>query len=319
MVTRSEDVARTAGVSRATVSQILNGRGARFSPATRERVERIALDLGYQPSVAARALATGSSDIVIALIPNTTFHGNLQDLFERATDELADRGLTLLLRFPTASAESLNRMVRGLHPRAVISFTLFDSSERELLERNGVLAVDPGPRAADDDVNRSIGCLQAEHLIEKGHQRLAFAHLHDARDDPFGQAREAGVRDACRAAGLPDPLNVSVEINADSADAALDSLAAPGVAIACYNDDVATALLAAGTRRGYRIPEDVALIGMDDTPLSAVTIPPLSTVHVDLESAARSSISRVIQGLGLTTTDPKPAENPLRVVVRGTT
>ena len=101
MIATSEDVAKRAGVSRATVSQILNGRGQRFASATRERVTQAAAELEYLPSSAGRTLALGSSDIVIAVIPNTTFGGNLQDIFEAATEELGARGLTLLLHLST--------------------------------------------------------------------------------------------------------------------------------------------------------------------------------------------------------------------------
>ena len=75
MTVTSADVARHAGLSRATVSQVLNGHAHRFADETAERVLRAAKELGYEPSAAGRMLRTGSSDFVIALVPNTTFGG----------------------------------------------------------------------------------------------------------------------------------------------------------------------------------------------------------------------------------------------------
>jgi len=297
MIATSADVARLAGVSRATVSQILNGRGERFADATHERVKQAAKELDYQPSAAGRTLARGSSDFVIALIPNTTFGSNLQDLFQTMTDALAEIGLTLVLRLTTPATESLDRIVSGMKPRALVSITPLSDDQRALLESRGVSVVEP-TTAAGRDQNREIGAMQAEYLIARGHTRLAFAHLDDHRQDPFGAAREEGVRDVCRAHGLAEPAIVRLDIDPDDALAALAELDAPGIAIACYNDDVATALLSAIAARGLRVPEDIALIGMDHTPLSRVTVPPLTTMSYDLEAAARSVLAGVLASLG---------------------
>jgi len=297
MATRSEDVARRAGVSRGAVSQILNGRGARFSAQTIERVRDAARELDYQPSAAGRALATGSSDFVIALIPDTTFGGNLQDIFGAATEQLAEHGLTLVLRLATGSTAALGRLVSGMAPRAVISLTPFTPEERELLERRGVRAFDPR-HDSEDRFDHEIGRLQARHLIDRGSTRLAVARLHDARQDPFGQGREEGVREECRRAGLPEPQVVHLGIDLDEALQALDRLSPPEIGIACYNDDVATCLLSAARIRSFDVPGQVALIGMDRTPLSQVTVPRLTTISFDTTAPVRTMIANVLSTLG---------------------
>ena len=303
MIAKSEDVARRAGVSRATVSQILNGRGARFASATRDRVTQAAAELDYRPSAAARTLAKGSSEIVIALIPNTTFGGNLQDIFQAATEELSARDLTLLLHLSTDTTAPLDRVVTGMKPRAVISLTPFSQAERELLAGRGVAAFDPGAGNPTANANFDIGALQARHLISRGYTRLGFAHLEDARQDPFGEGREAGVRAMCTRHGLPEPHIVRLGIDLNDAAAALDTFASPGAGVACYNDDVATALLSAATMRGWHVPRDLGLIGMDHTPLSGVTLPPLTTIGYDLEAAAYHLITAALKGLGEPTDD----------------
>jgi len=299
MVATSEDVARAAGVSRSAVSQILNGRGQRFATTTRERVEQLARELGYEPSIAGRTLANGASDIVIALIPHTTFSANFQYLYEHTTQELAARGLTLMLRMSPPDSDSLGRLLAAVRPRAVISFTSFSPSELALLDARGVVAVDPGAVPGSDGPNRFIGNMQATHLVDRGYRRLAFAHLHDARQDVFGTEREEGVREVARERGLAEPASLRLDIDREQALAALDSLGPGEYGIVCYNDEVATALLAAAAIRGRAVPEELGVVGMDDIPLAPLTHPPLTTVRVDLASAAHSAVASVIRGLGL--------------------
>ncbi|MBO0982613.1 LacI family DNA-binding transcriptional regulator [Rathayibacter sp. SD072] len=319
MVAKSEDVARLAGVSRGTVSQILNGRGERFSASTIERVRSAAVELDYQPSAAGRALAMGSSDFVIALIPNTTFGGNLQDIFGAATEQLADQGLTLVLRLATTTTEALGRLLTGMAPRAVLSLMPFSREERELLQRRGVRAFEPHP-GSEDQFDREIGRLQARHLIERGSTSLAVARLQDERQDPFGQGREEGVREECRRAGLPEPDVVRLGINLDEALTALDGLATPGVGIACYNDDLATCLLSAAKIRSFDVPAQIAIIGMDHTPLSQVTVPRLTTISYDVTAPAKNMIASFLSVLGETSALEDPVNAlELELVVGGTT
>lgn len=130
-------------------------------------------------------------------------------------------------------------LVSSMNPRAVLSLIPFSPEERALLDRRGVSAIDPAITGRNS-LNERIGALQARHLIERGRTRLAIARLRDARQDPFREGREAGVREECRRAGLPEPASVRLDIDLAAALAALDSLDTPGVGIVCYNDDVAT-------------------------------------------------------------------------------
>jgi DNA-binding LacI/PurR family transcriptional regulator len=318
LIATSQDVADRAGVSRSTVSQILNGRGDSFAPETRARVHQAVAELGYEPSAAGRALAKGSSDIVIALIPNTTFGGNLQDIYSALTDELSRRGLTLVLRLSTHTAESLDRIVIRMKPRAILSLMPFSEDERRLLKRRGVEAIDPG-RASRPDANAAIGTLQARHLIDRGYRRLAYAHLRDMRGDPFGGPRERAFADECRASGVGDPRILALGISAEDAAAALDVLGEPGFAVGCYNDDVATALLHAASLRRWRVPQDLALIGMDHTPLSRLTTPPLTTMDYDTVSVAEETVQTILHRLDREHIAEKHTEARLRLIEGGTT
>lgn len=296
MIPKSQDVADRAGVSRSTVSQILNGRADLFTDETQARVAEAVAELGYQPSAAGRTLARGSSDIVIALIPDTTFGRNLQDIYGALTEELAKRGLTLVLRLSSHSPESLDKLVVGMKPRAILTLTALPDDQRDLLARRGVELFEPDESDAAD-VNAQIGTIQARHLIARGYRRLAYAHLRDARSDPFGGARERLFIKECLAQRLEEPRVVYLDITPEDARAALQDLGSTGFAVACYNDDVATALLSAATERGWAVPQDLALIGMDNTPLSRLTIPPLTTMGYDPTQATQASLQTLLNRL----------------------
>ena len=294
MAATSADVARHAGLSRSTVSQVLNGHTDQFTAATTERVLQSAKTLGYQPSAVGRMLRNGTSDFVIALVPNTTFGGNLQDVFDVTTSLLAEKGLTLVLRLSTQSPASLDRILASMLPRAVLSLQPFTQEERRILADRGT----PGFDTSDGvDLNDEIGRLQAEHLISRGYRKLAFAHLKDDRDDPYGAGRETAVRNACERAGLEPPRILSLGINLADATRALETIE-PGYGIVCYNDDVAITLLTAIGNRRWTVPSDIGLIGMDNTPLSQVTNPRLTTVGYDLPAVARASAASALFALG---------------------
>ncbi|SFS16914.1 transcriptional regulator, LacI family [Microbacterium sp. cf046] len=313
MVATSADVARLAGVSRATVSQVLNGHAHRFATETAQKVLHAAQELDYEPSIAGRTLRRGSSDFVVALIPHTTFGSNLQDLFERMTLTLADHGYTLVLRMAGVSPRSLDRLVVGMSPAAVFSLAPLSDEDREVLNKRGVLAIDP-PSVTEVDHNRAIGQLQARTLIDAGHRHIAYAHLRDERQDTYGLAREEGVRDVARVYGL-EPIGVAhVALDLKEAVARLDELGPLPLAIACYNDDVAMTFLSVARDQGLEVPGDLAVIGMDHTNVSRISVPRLTTIEYDLASAAEGGTASLLRALGAGTTRPEAAPAALELI-----
>lgn len=320
MSVRSEDVAQAAGVSRATVSQILNGRGARFAEQTRARVLRIAADLDYRPSVAARALATGTSDIVVALLPFTYLSGNLQVVLEKAADELAQRGLTLVLRQFASGTQALRQLLTSLRPRAVLSLQTLGSGQVAVLDD---LEIPHIAQTTDDEVSfgfdERIGRAQARHLASRGFRQLAYVHLDDERFEPWGRSREDGVSAAAGELGLGETLVRRARLDPRSVADVVESLP-DGVGVACYNDDLAIALLSAAVSAERRVPEQLGLIGMDATPLSACTIPALTTLSIDVHAAASNMIDGLLAILS-TEGGASPMGRPveLTVIERGST
>jgi DNA-binding LacI/PurR family transcriptional regulator len=283
----SLDVARRAGLSRSTVSQVLNGNHERFPAETRERVEAAAAELGYRPSRAGRALVTGVSDLIVVAVPNVTFGRHLQDAVDRIAAATASRGMSVVVRYAGNDDDATLTAVLDLRPAVIVDLGVFYAPEaRRILEATGTRIV-PDLAMIDrfaEHPNHLIGRIQADHLLERPGRRLVVATLDDDRDDYFGNERRQGVIDAARDAGLPEPATISVPLDRGRAGTALASVLDPGIPIGvcCYNDDVAIAVLAAARDLGLAVPGDVAVVGVDHTEIGALIDPPLTSIAIDM-------------------------------------
>ncbi|MCW2810419.1 MAG: DNA-binding transcriptional regulator, LacI/PurR family [Friedmanniella sp.] len=318
------DVARHAGLSRATVSYVLNNTPHQVIPEpTRQRVQKAAAELGYVPSAAARALSSGRSDVVLLLLPDWPIGPSVGALLEHLSTALADQGFTFVAH-PRSAGRPVSEVWKALTPAAVITFEELDDIESARLRTAGVeLAValfggSRGGRAMDLPEQRT-GRLQAEHLAAVGHRHLGYAWPADPRVLAFAQPRLEGVRQACAELGLPEPVVHPVALGPDGATAAVaDWLAAePAVTGVCaYNDEVALTVMAGVRRQGRQVPGDLAVIGVDNIAAGAVSWPTLTTVEVDQASVARyiaGAISSKIAGEPL---PGRPASDIHTVILR---
>src|SRR5690349_14177814 len=138
----SADVARRAGVSRATVSYVLNATpGQSISPATRDRVRKAAAGLGYAPSAAARTLRTGRSDVVLCLLPDWPIGNEVGNLLGNLSTALAREGLTFVAHPGSREDRPIAEIWKAITPAAVLSFTDFSEPEREAMLAAGVALV----------------------------------------------------------------------------------------------------------------------------------------------------------------------------------
>lgn len=301
------DVARRAGLSRATVSYVLNNTPHQAIPEpTRQRVLAAAAELGYTPSAAGRALRSGHSDVVLLLLPDWPIGPTVGQLLEDLSTAFADRGLTFVAH-PRSAGRPVSDVWKAITPAAVVTFEELDDVERGRLEAAGVeLAValfgdGQGDRAMDIPEQRT-GHLQAEHLAASGHRRLGYAWPDDPRVNSFAQPRLDGVRQACADLGLPEPLVLPVPLDPRGADAAVEGWRdgeTPVTGICAYNDEVALAVLGAAQRHGLAVPGDLAVIGADNIPVAAVTVPALTTVQPDTAAIAEhiaDTITRKLDG-----------------------
>ncbi|WP_030736558.1 LacI family DNA-binding transcriptional regulator [Streptomyces sp. NRRL S-31] len=289
----SADVARLAGVSRATVSYVLNNATAvRISEATRERVREAARELGYVPHAAARSLRAGHSRMVLMPTPAipvgplySRFLSELQWALGRLDYTVVQYGSVGLQGDEAARAWAELRPVAVLVPGAGLG-----PQGVAVLRRAGaraVVTVGPdrveGAHAVLMD-HDAVGHCAGAHLHARGRRRIGVVLPGEPGLDAYARPRLAGVRQALRGTDatvteLPlDPTEeAAAELAARWTESGLD-------AVFAYNDEYAMLLMRALQDEGLRIPEDVAVIGADDLMLGRLLRPRLSTVHIELPS-----------------------------------
>ncbi|ARP68837.1 LacI family transcriptional regulator [Streptomyces pluripotens] len=289
----SADVARLAGVSRATVSYVLNNtRAVRISEPTRQRVHEAARELGYVPHAAARSLRAGHSRMVLISAPAIpvgplygTFLNELQWALGRLDYTVVQYG-TVGLRGDEAA-----RSWAELRPVAVlVPGPGLDPGGVALLKRSGARAVVTfGPERVEGAHallmdHDAVGHCAGAHLYERGRRRIGVVIPEEPGLEVYSRPRLAGVRQALHgtcATVTELPLayteRAAARLAGQWADSGLD-------AVFAYNDEYAMLLMRALQDEGVRIPEDVAVMGADDLMLGRLLRPRLSTVHIDLPS-----------------------------------
>ncbi len=268
-----------------------------------------ASELDYRPSHAGRALVSGLSDIVIVIVPNVTFGPGLQDSVDRITQATSLAKLSVVLRFAGFEDESALSSVLDVRPIAIVDLGVFNESQRSRIRKLGtriIPSVPPSDEEGEDEgLDIWIGRLQAREILRNGSRRLVYAGLADKRLDPFGPYRLEGVRREARERGVEDPLEIRVPLSAErAADILAETLATTGthaIGVCCYKDEVALAVIAAARRLGRRIPEDISVIGVDNTEVGQLVSPRLTSVEIDLAQL----IEAVILELG-DLRSPKP-------------
>ncbi|CEA07154.1 HTH-type transcriptional regulator DegA [Arthrobacter saudimassiliensis] len=287
----SADVAQAAGVSRATVSYVLNGRsGQSISAATRDRVLAAARTLGYTPSTAARTLRRGRSDVVLMLLPPEPLGQALAMVLDAASEEVERRGQRLLAhRLPPQGGAAA--LVRSLAPAALILTTPLDPAELAELRAFGTPVASLQDELEDPlSPDLGIGAEQVAHLAGAGHVRLGLALPAAAGYEWRAKVRQSAVEDACARLGLPAPAVIRMELDSVQAAAAVAQWrqgTEPVTAVCAFDDEYAFALLSGLAARGLAAPDDLAVIGAEDIPLAALAVPPLTTVRVDARRLGR--------------------------------
>ena len=322
----SSDVAREAGVSRTTVSYVLNDTPHQKIPeTTRQRILETATRLGYAPSAAARALRNGRSDVVLCLLPDWPISPALGSLLEHLTAALAAEGLTLLAHPRARNARPTAELWKAITPAAVIAFEDFPASEAAAMRAAGIeLAVallgraGRGRREFGVPQGRS-GRLQAEHLAATGHRHLGYAFPDNERVHDLARARLDGVRQACADLGLNEPVVHTVPLTADAGAEAVQvwHAANPRVTGVCaFNDNTALAVLAGLRQLGLTAPSDLAVIGVDDTPAAQLAAPPLTTVTMDQQAMAEHLARSIVAALAGKSAPRRPGSDIVHLVRR---
>ena len=285
----SSDVARAAGVSRTTVSYVLNNvEGRRIPAETRELVIRTAESLGHIPFAPARSLRLGRSNIVLVLVRDYTLGWVGSELLRRLDIALAERDQVVLLDRYDPELRPTPKLWQLVSPALVVGMSGLSLSEQSTLE----LESERFLRLQGTFPNERIGEMQIEYLNRKGHRRIGYAQDVNRAANLIGAERLQGSRHACADLSLPDLEPVIVDPDRlKTVDAALDGWLAKGVsAVALPTDEIALLVCARLTARGLVPGVDLAVIGVDDIPAARAD---LTTVAIDVEAWATGVIASV--------------------------
>lgn len=303
------DIARLSGVSKKTVSRVIN-RSPLLNDETRERVEAVIRETGYVPNPQARALALGRN-FLIGLIhdnPNAQMILNMQ---QGILEALRDTDFELVVRPVDRGSATMLDDVRSFLTRqrlygVVILPPISENNQlASLCDDIGCRYVRMGSAVLDDPEHmvasndRDAVAEAIRYLIAQGHTRIGLV----AGPHGFRSARERreGFELALSEAGIKLPRSLvadghyTFESGIAAADSLLDLTPRP-TAIFASNDEMAAGVLYAARERGLAVPDDLSIVGFDDTPIAARVWPPLTTVRWPIVAMGRSAALKLISG-----------------------
>ena len=284
------DVAAAAGVSRSTVSYILNGTNKQtFSAETVARVRGAAQDLSYTPHADARALRRGESGVVLLVLPDVPASVNFSKLVSALTDGVraADRSLVSLALRP---GNGLLDTLRDMSPTALLEVLPLRDEDRAAA---GAVAIPVISMATSiQQLDDEAAALQVEHLAALGHRRLAVVTVSEPGTLPFASARLKATAGTAERLGLPAPCATTVSGPPEMSIPGIATLLRqwmsgpdPVTAVCCFNDLIAGLVVAAAGASGINVPDELSVVGIDDEPLGALLMPHLTTVRYDYTGA----------------------------------
>jgi DNA-binding LacI/PurR family transcriptional regulator len=329
----SQDVAKAAGVSRTTVSMVLNNvRDVRISEETRHLVIKTAEQLGYVPNAAAQALVSNRSQIVGLVMARESYHiiadAFLNMILDGSLKSVHVHGMRLLIEIvePKHQQEAYLRLARAKHIDGLILAGVRQDDEGiDILIREGIPVVLIGslPEVSIcmvDVDNRAAAYMATAHLIHLGHTKIACI-TNAALEFSAPAQRLDGYRDALAAAGIPfdERLVRAGDYDLQSGYWQMIDLlesAVPFSAAFVASDVVAHGAISALQERGLRIPGDVAIVGFDDVPFARFMNPPLTTIHVPAQQMAELACEILISRITSGDLSPRQIILPTELVVR---
>jgi DNA-binding LacI/PurR family transcriptional regulator len=302
-----KDIARVAEVSHSTVSRALSD-SPLVNPVTKERIQRLALEMGYSPDAQARSLVLGRTQ-TIGVVVTTITDPFIAEIVQAIESTAHDHRYSVILASSSSRPRREIAAVEMLRSKRVDAVIVISSRVgalyQEHLEGLGVPVVlinshreQSGPYTFSVSVdNQHGGALAAGHLIQLGHRRIAYVSGPAGNSDD--EARLAGYRQALERAGIAfDPALVQPGTGeAGSGEQALPrllALEAPPTAVFCYNDMTAVGLLRAARQHHLAVPRDLAVVGFDNIPFSAYVHPPLTTVAQPMREMGRRAMEMVL-------------------------
>lgn len=324
------DVAARAGVSKTTVSRVLNGKDD-IDPDTAARIRRVIDELGYVPSARAVSLARGRTRVIGMLVPSLTWEW-VGEVLQGVVDVVEAEGYGLLLFSCTQGEESIRRFASQVSAKAFDGLVAIEpeGTLEYLTELHSgglpvVLVDDRENRPQFPSVapaNREGGALAARHLLGAGRQRPLV--VMGPRQLGCSQERLVGFADTYRRAGIEidESHMVDGEFTFEAGHRSVSQALALGTDFDCvfaHNDLSAAGALRSIREAGLRVPDDIAVVGFDDVPLARYTEPTLTTVHQPLRKMGERATRMVMALLDGASVADAPEVLQTALVVRGST
>jgi LacI family transcriptional regulator len=329
-----KDVADKAGVSRSTVSYVLNDQKelkVPISEETRQRVLDAMAELGYEPDARAQSLRRGHSKIVGVIIPTVLNPFFWQILFG-ISSELQSAGYSLYVSLDAMHPDQEDNALRKLVQQSVDGYILLASLKRlsskltEYMRKSGLPTVEITATETEfDHVVHSYASgtyALMSHLLELGHQRIGF--IYGVTQEVQGSDRLIAYRQALDEAELIGDGSYEVHCGdtlEDAYQAAYTLLSRQDrpTAVLVVNDMLAMAVMRAAGDLGLAIPGDVSIAGFDDIPFSSYTLPRLTTVSGKAEQSGRDAVQLLLRRLAEPDLPPQVAASDVQLIVREST
>ncbi len=298
------DVAKAAGVSVSTASNALTG-VRRVGADTRARIRKIADEMGYEPNLVARSLASKRSGMIGVVVPDIT-DSFLTEFVRGVERAIADHGLSLLIGDSGNDAARESHYLRSFQDRRVEGVILIPTGDTKLAGLNELADAVPTV-VADREVRGWTGdfvsCdhrrgaeMLVDHLVSLGHTRIA--QLAGDQEISSARVRHAAIRARLAEHGLASVAegfsSFTIEDAVDQADRIIAR--ADAFTALCAGDDLlALAALGAAHREGIDVPADLSIVGFDDIPMASLAWPRLTTVRQPVESIAAEAARLLIE------------------------
>lgn len=330
---RLEDIAEKAGVSRSTVSRVINN-DPNVSEKTRSRVWAIINREGYIPNPMARAMVTRRTNVIGIVVPQSinVFFGNnsyYPQLLQGMSEMIAarDNAMLLMLQNDSETREQFahritrNRLVDGM---ILCSIQLDDPIVNQVLEMGHVIvSVERPADSVKDHIsyvsidNLSASKRMVQHLIEGGYRRIGHVTGHLNIAD--GRDRLAGYQLALEEAGLPvDPdLIAEGNFSHEYGYEAMKTLLPQHLdAVFAAGDTTAQGVIEAINEAGLRVPDDIAVVGFDDLDVAMQTVPPLTTMRHPIQEKGMQAVSLLLDLIDKVVENPQQILLPTQLVIR---
>jgi LacI family transcriptional regulator len=319
-------VARMAGVSVATVSKVVNGRSD-VAPQTRSRVQELLHRHDYVAPVSRRAEAATHPTIEVQFAGD--FRSYAAEALDGIVEAAAEEGVAVVIGKPDPAPHWARDLVSAGRSALIAITSVYTATRLEALTQAGLplVVLDPlhQPHSQVNSVgatNFAGGLSATDHLLSLGHHRIAY--LGGPADAPSNQARMHGYRAAMEARKVPVPRGYVrpgdfTHQTGRLGAAALLNLAEPPTAIFAGNDEIAMGVIETARIRGLRVPEDLSVIGFDDTLLARMASPPLTTIRQPLREMGGVALRTALRLAGGEKVESHHIELATELVVRAST